>query len=101
LAKKSKIAKNEKRMAMVEKYRERRQALLDQMHDLNLGDAEREEAARKFQNLPRDASPTRVRLRCGVSGRPRGNYRKYKLSRIKFRELALQGMIPGVTKSSW
>jgi len=101
LAKKSKIAKNMKRMALVEKYRERRQALLDQMHDLNLSDAEREEAARKFQNLPRDASPTRIRLRCGVSGRPRGNYRKFQLSRVKFRELALQGMIPGVTKSSW
>ncbi len=101
MAKKSKIAKNLKRIAMVEKYRERRQELIDQMHDPNLSDADRAEAARKFQNLPRDSSPTRIRLRCGVSGRPRGNYRRFKLSRVKFRELALQGMIPGVTKSSW
>lgn len=88
-------------MKMVEKYRERRKELLGIMHDLNVSDAEREEAARKFNNLPRDASPTRVRIRCEVTGRSRGNYRKFKLSRIKFRELALQGHLPGVTKSSW
>ncbi|MDJ0839322.1 MAG: 30S ribosomal protein S14 [Acidobacteriota bacterium] len=101
MAKKSKIAKNLKRMKLVEKYRERRQELIKQMNDLNLSDAEREEAARKFHNIPRDASPTRVRVRCDVTGRPRGNYRKFRLSRIKFRELAHQGMLPGITKSSW
>jgi small subunit ribosomal protein S14 len=101
MAKKSKIAKNIKRMNMVAKYRERRQELLKIMRDPNTPDVEREEATRKFNNLPRDASPTRVRVRCEVTGRPRGNYRKFRLSRIKFRELALSGMIPGVTKSSW
>ena len=101
MAKKSKIARNIHRMKMVEKYRERRQELLKMMHDPNLGDVEREEATRKFNNIPRDASPTRIRERCHVTGRPRGGYRKFRLSRIKFRELALQGMVPGVTKSSW
>ena len=101
MAKKSKIARNLHRMATVEKYREKRNELLKIMRDPNSGDVEREEAIRKFNNLPRDASPTRVRVRCEVSGRPRGNYRKFRLSRIKFRELANAGMLPGVTKSSW
>lgn len=101
MAKKSKIAKNRERKRLIEKYRERRQALLSQMHDPNLSEVEQDEARRKFENLPRDASPTRYRVRCEATGRPRGNYRKYRLSRIKFRELALQGLIPGVTKSSW
>lgn len=101
MAKKSKIAKNIKRMKTVEQYRERRQKLLSDMYNLELSDAEREEARRKFENLPRDASPTRVRLRCELTGRPRGNYRKFRLCRIKFRELAQEGMLPGVTKSSW
>jgi len=101
MAKQSKIAKNLKRMKTVEKYRERREKLLKMIHDPNVSDAEREEAQRKFNNLPRDASPTRLRVRCGVTGRPRGNYRKFRLSRNKFRQLALEGMLPGVTKSSW
>ena len=101
MAKKSKIARNLYRMKVVEKYRERRKELLKKMYDVNISDAEREDAARKFRNLPRDASPTRVRLRCEVTGRPRGNYRKFRLSRIKFRELSLQGLVPGITKSSW
>lgn len=101
MAKKSKIARNLHRIKTVAKYREKRNELLGIMRDLNLSDSDREEATRKFNNLPRDASPTRVRLRCEVSGRTNGNYRKFRLSRIKFRELALQGMVPGVTKSSW
>jgi len=101
MAKKSKIARNNHRVEVVAKYRVRRQELLQKMYDYNLPDAEREEAARKFNNLPRDASPTRIRMRCAVTGRPRGNYRKFKLSRIKFRELAHEGLLPGVTKSSW
>ena len=101
MAKKSKIAKNKHRETIVKKYRARRQELLNIMNDPNLADADREEARRKFNNIPRDASPTRLRIRCEVTGRPRGNYRKFKLCRIKFRELALQGMIPGITKSSW
>lgn len=101
MAKKSKIARNKYRMEMVEKYRERRRELLKIMNNADLPEEEREEARRKFNNIPRDASPTRVRLRCEVTGRPRGNYRKFRLSRIKLRELAHQGLVPGVTKSSW
>ena len=101
MAKKSKIARNLYRENLVKKYRARREELLKKMYDLNLSEAERDEARQKFNNIPRDASPTRLRVRCGVTGRPRGNYRKFKLSRVKFRELALQGLIPGVTKSSW
>ena len=95
------IARNRYREKLVKKYAERRKELLSIMHDINTSDADREEATRKFNNIPRDASPTRVRMRCEVTGRPRGNYRKFKLSRIKFRELSLQGLVPGVTKSSW
>ena len=101
LAKKSKVAKNLKRIKLVAKYRERREELKKLMNDLDLSDADRAEAARKFQALPRDASPTRIRSRCEITGRPRGNYRKFRLSRIKFRELAHEGMLPGITKSSW
>ncbi len=101
MAKKSKIAKNNARVALVKKYRVRRKELLKIMHDPNAPDADRQEATRKFNNIPRDASPTRIRVRCDVTGRPRGNYRKFRLSRIKFRELSLQGLVPGITKSSW
>ena len=101
MAKKSKIAKNLKRVQLVEKYRERRKELLKIMHDPNTSEADRQEAARAFNNIPRDASRTRIRVRCEITGRPRGNYRKFRLSRIKFRELALQGLVPGITKSSW
>ncbi|CAM2005968.1 30S ribosomal protein S14 [Acanthopleuribacter pedis] len=101
MAKKSKIARNIHRQKMVEKYRERRIQLLKIINNPEAGDEEREEAMRKFRNIPRDASPTRVRLRCEVTGRPRGNYRKFRLCRNKFRELGLAGLIPGVTKSSW
>lgn len=89
MAKKSKIAKEKKRQEMVEKYRELRMELKEK------GDYE---ALRK---LPRDASPTRLTRRCRVTGRPRGVLRDFELSRIKFRELAHKGQIPGVKKSSW
>lgn len=101
MAKKSKIARNERRKHLVAKYAARRQELLKVINSPESPDEERDEALRKFRNIPRDASPTRIRVRCEITGRPRGNYRKYRLSRIKFRELALAGMLPGVTKSSW
>lgn len=101
MAKKSKIARNKYRMELVEKYKERRRELLKIMNNADLPEAEREEARRSFNNIPRDASPTRVRLRCEVTGRPRGNYRKFRLSRIQLRELAHKGLVPGITKSSW
>ncbi|MGG3643175.1 30S ribosomal protein S14 [Bacillus gobiensis] len=89
MAKKSKIAKEKKRQAMVAKYAELRKELIEK------GDYE---ALRK---LPRDSSPTRLKNRCEITGRPRGYLRKFKMSRIAFRELAYKGQIPGVKKSSW
>lgn len=89
MAKKSKIAKEKKRQAMVVKYAELRKELIEK------GDYE---ALRK---LPRDSSPTRLKNRCEITGRPRGYLRKFKMSRIAFRELAYKGQIPGVKKSSW
>jgi small subunit ribosomal protein S14 len=101
MAKKSKIARNRHREALVKRYAERRQELVNIINDPDTPEEERELARRKFNNIPRDASPTRMRMRCELTGRPRGNYRKFKLSRIKFRELANEGLLPGVTKSSW
>jgi small subunit ribosomal protein S14 len=69
--------------------------------DLSLSDEERAAARWKLQELPRNGAPTRVRNRCQVTGRPRGVYRKYMISRIVFREFAHQGVIPGVKKASW
>lgn len=89
MAKKSKIAKEEKRGELVEKYRALRIELKEK------GDYE---ALRK---LPRDSSPTRLTNRCRLTGRPRGVMRDFELSRIKFRELAHKGQIPGVRKASW
>ncbi|PWA08170.1 30S ribosomal protein S14 [Pueribacillus theae] len=89
MAKKSKVAKEKKRQALVAKYAELRQELKAK------GDYE---ALRK---LPRDSSPTRLHNRCELTGRPRGYLRKFKMSRIAFRELAHKGQIPGVKKSSW
>lgn len=89
MAKKSKIAKAKKREQLVEQYAELRKELKAK------GDYE---ALRK---LPRDSSPTRLRNRCGVTGRPRGYMRKFNMSRIAFREHAHKGQIPGVKKSSW
>lgn len=89
MAKKSKIAKERKRQMMVEKYAEKRRELKEK------GDY----AA--LAKLPRDSSPVRLTRRCELTGRPRGVYRKFKLSRIAFRELAHKGQIPGVKKSSW
>ena len=89
MAKKAWIARNEKRKRTVEKYAEKRAALKE------AGDYE------GLQKLPRNASPTRVRNRCNITGRSRGYVGRYGVSRIKFRELALAGMIPGVRKASW
>ncbi len=89
MAKKSWIARNKKRAETVEKYAERRKALKAAGDSVAL------------QKLPRDASPTRVRNRCALTGRSRGYIRQYGISRIKFRELSLEGKIPGMRKASW
>ena len=101
MAKKSKIAKNEQRKALVAKYAEKRAALKAKVKDPKVSFAEKQEAMVALQKLPRNSNPIRVRNRCVVSGRPRGYYRKFGLSRIALRELALRGELPGVTKASW
>lgn len=101
MARKSKVEGNKKRMAMVKKYRAKRTELKKLVVDPNLSPEDKGEAMRALQALPRDASPIRVRNRCILTGRSRGYLRAFGLSRIQFRELAHQGMVPGVTKSSW
>lgn len=101
MAKTSKIARNEQRKTLVKKYAAKRAELKKKSVDQNLSLDERMDATQKLAALPRNSSNTRVRLRCAITGRPRGNFRKFGLSRIKFRELAHSGEISGVTKASW
>ncbi len=101
MATKAKIAKNKKRRIIVERHRERRLELKALAIDPSLSAEDRHEAFLALTRLPRDASPTRYRNRCILTGRPRGFYRKFGLSRIAMRELALRGELPGVIKSSW
>lgn len=101
MARKSKVARNEHRKRVVEQYRERRQELKAVIRDPERSEEERDGAYLMLRKLPRDASPIRVRNRCNVTGRPRGYYRKFGLSRIALRDLALRGDLPGVVKSSW
>jgi small subunit ribosomal protein S14 len=101
MARKASIEKNNRRKAKSTKYFKYRTELRDKAVDLKLSDEDREAARKKLQALPRDTSPNRVITRCELSGRPRGNYRKFGLSRIAFRQLALDGKLPGVTKASW
>lgn len=101
MAKISKVVKNEKRRNMVTQYAERRAALKKIINNPRSTPEEVDAAVMKLQKLPRDASPIRVRNRCSQSGRSRGYLRKFGVSRIALRELALQGQIPGVMKSSW
>ena len=101
MAKKSMIAREVKRIKTVEKFAEKRALLKSKMNDLNLSSEERYDAKVEFQKLPRNASPSRVVRRCQVTGRPHAVYRKFGLSRIKLREAAMRGDIPGLVKSSW
>ena len=100
MAKKSSIAKNERRKQTVAKYAEQRAALLAQARDLSLTPRQRFEARQKLALLPHDANPNRIRNRDGATGRPRGYIRHFGLSRISFREMALDGLLPGVRKAS-
>ncbi len=101
MAKTSKIEKMKKQMKLEAKYRARRQALKKVVIDQTRPIEERLEASRVLAKLPRNSSPVRHRNRCKVTGRPRGYLRKFGMSRISLRELAHEGKIPGVTKSSW
>ena len=101
MAKKSMINKNERRIRMVANKAATRDRLRLIARDKSATPEERFQAYQKLAVMPRNSHPTRVRNRCEITGRPRGYYRKFKMSRIALRELASIGMIPGVTKSSW
>ncbi|WP_375002953.1 30S ribosomal protein S14 [Aeromicrobium sp. CTD01-1L150] len=101
MAKKSKIIANERRKEIVERYAERRDELRRASKDTSLSMQERMDASRALAKLPRDSSPSRVRKRDQVDGRPRGHVGKVGLSRIRFRNAAHAGELPGITKSSW
>ena len=101
MAKISTVVKNNKRAHLAKKMLKQRQALRKIVNDPNVGDEEKLQAQFKLQRLPRNSAMVRVRNRCEITGRGRSYYRKFGLSRIKFRELSLQGLIPGVKKSSW
>jgi small subunit ribosomal protein S14 len=101
MAKKSKIVKNEKRREIVARYAERRAELKQIIRVPTSTDAERAAALVELRRQPRDASPVRVRNRDAVDGRPRGHLRKFGVSRVRVREMAHEGHLPGVRKSSW
>jgi small subunit ribosomal protein S14 len=101
MAKKSAVERNLKRIRMAARYSGRRAQLKAAAKDEQLPPEERFAARLKLAALPRNSAPVRIRNRCLLSGRPRGNYRKFKMSRIALRDLASQGLIPGMVKSSW
>jgi small subunit ribosomal protein S14 len=101
MAKKSAIENNERKRRMAKKFAARRKRLLDVANDQARPMEERFEARIRLAALPRNGAIVRVRNRCEVTGRPRGFYRKVKMSRIALRELGNQGLIPGLVKSSW
>jgi small subunit ribosomal protein S14 len=101
MAKKSSVEKNKRRERLVKQYSAKRAKLKAIAGNKELPMEERFAARLKLAELPRNSAPSRVRLRCELTGRPRGNYRKFKLSRIALRDLASTGQIPGMVKSSW
>ncbi len=101
MAKKSKIAKNNRRKMLAERYKERRGELTAIIKNPETSYEEKRAAYQALAKLPRDSSATRHRNRCGVSGRPRGYFRKFGMSRLALRELAHEGELPGVRKASW
>jgi small subunit ribosomal protein S14 len=101
MAKKSVLEREKKRELTVKKYAKKRAELKNIIADVNATDDERWEAQLQFQRLPRNASPSRLRSRCFLTGRPRGVYRKFGLGRNKLREATMHGDIPGLRKASW
>lgn len=100
MAKKSMIERERKRYLLVTKYKEKREFLKEQINNASSME-QKFTLHRKLQNLPRNSAPVRLHNRCSVTGRPRGYFRDFGLSRHVLREYALQGLLPGVTKSSW
>ncbi len=101
MAKKSAVEKNKNRRKLVDKYAAKRDALREIIMDREVDPGERFEATLQLAALPRNSAKNRLRNRCGLTGRPRGYYRKFGLSRIAVRELGSIGQIPGLVKSSW
>ena len=101
MAKLSSIQKNLFRKTLIQKYKSKRELLKSKIKDKNISLEERIVLQNKLNDLPRNGSAIRHRNRCEITGRPRGNYRKFGLSRIKLRELSMTGDLPGVVKSSW
>jgi small subunit ribosomal protein S14 len=101
MAKTAVINRELKRRKTVAKFAAKRAALIAASNDQSASDEDRAAARAKLQALPRDASPTRLRNRCELTGRPRGVFRKFGLARNKLREIAMKGEVPGMTKASW
>ena len=101
MAKTSLIEREKKRELLVKKYAPKRAELNAIIADQSRSEEERFQARLKLQQLPRNSSPTRLRNRCELTGRPRGTYRKFGLARSKLREIAMRGEVPGMTKASW
>ena len=101
MAKTSMVNRERKRERLVEKYAEKRAALKRIIKDMSLTVQERKEARIKLNKMPRDSSPSRLRNRCSLTGRPNGYYRKFGLGRNMLREAAMRGDIPGLVKASW
>lgn len=101
MAKLALINRDKKRREMVEKYAGKRADLQAIIDDASRSEEERFEARLKFQALPRNSSPVRLRNRCKLTGRPRGVYRKFGLGRSKLRDFVMRGEVPGMTKASW
>ena len=101
MAKKSSVVKNIRRQKIVDKYYKKRMELKSIIKNPKTSLDEKKLAIMQIEKMPKDSNPIRVRNRCNLTGRPRGYYRKFGLSRIALRELANKGIIPGVTKASW
>jgi len=101
MAKAAMVNREKKRIRMVKKYAAKRAALKAKVIDPDLSEEEREQARIALNKLPRNSSPSRVRNRCALTGRPHGYYRKFGLSRNKLREAAMRGDVPGLVKASW
>jgi len=101
MAKTSQVLRDQRRIKLIAKYKDKRAALRKILNDHNASIDDKLVAQEKFAKLPRNSCPTRLKRRCRISGRARGYYRKFGLSRIAMREMALRGELPGVRKASW
>ena len=101
MAKLAVINRDKKRRETVEKFKVKRAAFIELINNSKASDEDRDAARAKLQQLPRDASPVRLRIRCAITGRPRGVYRKFGLGRSKLRDFIMRGEVPGVIKASW